>query len=1303
MATTEDTTIGVLGIDIVANLEKFERDAGQRLKGIAEPIGNRTGRLLGQSLGRGIAEGMRRTGAAAATAGADQILQAATRRFERARGDAAEAFARKLIDRRALEQAGRDAADAFDAEVLKGIENLAKRGKLDDAAFIKLSGGLKNAGAKGREGFEGEMGRLDRFLRVGFTAGVLGTFALLGSRIVGLFRGLATTVQGLIARAGDIQSIRESFGALAAARGLDAGRAIEELRRGTRGLVLDFDLLRQANFALQAQLPLTEEGLGRLADVSRRLARATGRDATEAFQRLVNGIAKGEQNVLEELGLMTRLTDVLKAWEKQTGKNSDALSQQQKILLFYNAVMAEAERKVRDLGKETLTAGERLQQAQTFVSNLADAVTLAVVQTPQLVQLLDAVGSSAESSARRIENLADEIGATIDVMAEFIRAGARLAEVGTRPFRFIFGRIAIPKVEDVEALAGGLGSREEFLEQRRADRARQRRLEEIRGIKTVEEARARLLANLKEYDAALAREAVDAKETNRILEERAEIHRRLRKLQEPERAPGDEEDLAAAKKAAEERKRIEEQVADTIARIHLDTTDLALRETDKLQAAYRKAGGNIKGQFAKDLDEIRRNIEQQGQLAQQQADFATLAGLAPSPEMIGGMERMLDAAQAFRDTVKEGTPLWEQTLVFIRQIERTLEGLQVTKLTAGIAEEFARVTDEINLKLARGLITPEAAKRAARNAGEAFNEQLLAIIQELEDSGELSESLKRALIGQLKPADFVDPIVRGLREALERRQDELALAFRLEDIDEETFTRQGRAAFDAFIRAAVARARELAKQGRNDLADAILQMLPTAPPPPPETPEQRAKREIEERKRELREQARALEENVRAALQLAEAFGLISSEAAKSLQSVAQLAGALTRIAGSLKGGFSFKTFDFSAVGLALGAVATLGQSLFGGDPEAKHIQEANTRALDRLNQRLQDLTGLLSITGEQFSGAFVAASRALDFRDPSVRRRVGDIMSPDLRIRERFERELAAFGLTFEDAQRIARSFGIELDGTRESLEKFKEALKNTLTSEVFQSTARGRQRVMEREEEVFDIEDNTEKLERRRAFLLRELNLPEEEEECVRGLDLSTPEGRAVYQEWLLGLWKRLTSGDLTFRELGTLTPDQLDELIGVSEGILDELKDQGAAEGPESVGFQFRREVTELTATRLVGVLTTIDARMEMLVELATLANRYHADLLKAITGGALPTLPVPAAQVPPPPTSDVAGGRGPLTVSINIERVVMPDTNPDTVRRVAGELVDEMVDQLLEDRVDVALGHRTRRQLHVRGRL
>jgi hypothetical protein len=85
--------------------------------------------------------------------------------------------------------------------------------------------------------------------------------------------------------------------------------------------------------------------LERITVVARQASLTLGRDMTDSMDRLTRGIIKLEPELLDELGIMTRLDEANQIYARQNGKVASALTVTEKRQAFLNAALAEGELK----------------------------------------------------------------------------------------------------------------------------------------------------------------------------------------------------------------------------------------------------------------------------------------------------------------------------------------------------------------------------------------------------------------------------------------------------------------------------------------------------------------------------------------------------------------------------------------------------------------------------------------------------------------------------------------------------------------------------------------------------------------------------------------------------------------------------------------------------------------------------------------------------------------------------------------------------------------------------------------------
>ena len=205
--------------------------------------------------------------------------------------------------------------------------------------------------------------------------GVVGAYATLAANIFAVsaaFNALRSAAQ--------VQQVEKGLEALGARTGQTLTVAAEGLREITGNTISMEQSMRSAAQVFSAGFGTKE--LERIGSVANDVSVALGRNMTDSMDRLTRGIIKLEPELLDELGLMTRLGEATKIYSVQTGKTEAALSTAERRQAFLNAVLTEGELKFGGLSK---VAGNT-RGYDTLAAALADLskVTLNFINTGML-------------------------------------------------------------------------------------------------------------------------------------------------------------------------------------------------------------------------------------------------------------------------------------------------------------------------------------------------------------------------------------------------------------------------------------------------------------------------------------------------------------------------------------------------------------------------------------------------------------------------------------------------------------------------------------------------------------------------------------------------------------------------------------------------------------------------------------------------------------------------------------------------------------------------------------------------------
>ena len=131
-------------------------------------------------------------------------------------------------------------------------------------------------------------------------------------------------------------------------------------------------MLKSANIALSAGFDNSQiEGL---SAVSLKASRALGRDLNDAFTRLTRGAAKLEPELLDELGIFTRIAPAAEKYAAKIGKSDADLTEFERRQAFVNAAIEEGERKFGNVNTIIPTTAESFEQLSATVLDLATQI-----------------------------------------------------------------------------------------------------------------------------------------------------------------------------------------------------------------------------------------------------------------------------------------------------------------------------------------------------------------------------------------------------------------------------------------------------------------------------------------------------------------------------------------------------------------------------------------------------------------------------------------------------------------------------------------------------------------------------------------------------------------------------------------------------------------------------------------------------------------------------------------------------------------------------------------------------------------
>jgi lambda family phage tail tape measure protein len=201
-------------------------------------------------------------------------------------------------------------------------------------------------------------------------------FAKEAQGLGGLVRVYATVAANLFAVSAAFNALKEAANTSNMVRGLDQLGAASGMALGTlsKKFVEATDgaiSLREAMGAVSkaSAAGLSSKQILEIGDVAKKASQALGLDMTDAVSRLTRGITKLEPELLDELGIFTKIGPASEEYARSVGKSTAALTDFEKRQAFANAVLKEGRNSYKDIKLDA----NPYDKLESSIRNLATA------------------------------------------------------------------------------------------------------------------------------------------------------------------------------------------------------------------------------------------------------------------------------------------------------------------------------------------------------------------------------------------------------------------------------------------------------------------------------------------------------------------------------------------------------------------------------------------------------------------------------------------------------------------------------------------------------------------------------------------------------------------------------------------------------------------------------------------------------------------------------------------------------------------------------------------------------------------
>ena len=205
-------------------------------------------------------------------------------------------------------------------------------------------------------------------------------FAMTAAGTAGAFAIIKLT--GAAGKATGIQSAFTSF------FGEAGPKALEEMRKATRGSVSEVDLMTAANQAML--LGIDPEALPEMFKGAFAAASATGRPVAAAINDITTGIGRQSKLILDNLGIIVNAGAANEKYAESLGKATSELTEQEKKAAFTAATMEALRINTERIGVVTDNAAIAAQRLRAGFTNASIAIGTAMA--PAVIFIADKLG-----------------------------------------------------------------------------------------------------------------------------------------------------------------------------------------------------------------------------------------------------------------------------------------------------------------------------------------------------------------------------------------------------------------------------------------------------------------------------------------------------------------------------------------------------------------------------------------------------------------------------------------------------------------------------------------------------------------------------------------------------------------------------------------------------------------------------------------------------------------------------------------------------------------------------------------------
>lgn len=254
-----------------------------------------------------------------------------------------------------------------------------------------------------------------------------GDLNFLGDQVMGLNRGFGVAAKGAVVfgaalaaieagkaafelgrAASQAIAISNSFETLANRVGASSAQMLASLQQVAGGTINNRDLMLSANRAMVAGVADSTGEMAQLLEIARNQARLFGLSTQQAFSDLILGLARGEAEIIDNLGIVVKAGEEYERYAASIGKAANELTATERTAALTNAVLREGGKLLEENAGKGDEMADSFSRMDASLANAKDA--LGALFTPAAAAVAELIAKGAQDAAEALGAMAANAG-----------------------------------------------------------------------------------------------------------------------------------------------------------------------------------------------------------------------------------------------------------------------------------------------------------------------------------------------------------------------------------------------------------------------------------------------------------------------------------------------------------------------------------------------------------------------------------------------------------------------------------------------------------------------------------------------------------------------------------------------------------------------------------------------------------------------------------------------------------------------------------------------------------------------------